>query len=31
LPEMSDKSYLKDFVATIRETSFLKLPSIELL
>jgi LysR family transcriptional regulator for metE and metH len=31
LPEISDKSYLKDFVATIRETSFLKLPSIELL
>jgi len=31
LPEMSDKSYLNDFVATIRETSFLKLPSIELL
>lgn len=31
LPEMRDKSYLKDFVATIRETSFLKLPSIELL
>ena len=31
LPETSDKSYLKDFVATIRETSFLKLPSIELL
>lgn len=31
LPETSDKSYLKDFVATIRETSFLQLPSIELL
>lgn len=31
LPETSDKSYLKDFVATIRETSFLKLPSIDLL
>ncbi|MBC3875921.1 LysR family transcriptional regulator [Undibacterium flavidum] len=31
LPEISDKSYLKDFVATIRETSFLQLPSIELL
>ncbi len=31
LPETSDKSYLKDFVATIRETSFLKLPSINLL
>nr|WP_315484062.1 LysR family transcriptional regulator [uncultured Undibacterium sp.] len=31
LPATSDKSYLKDFVATIRETSFLKLPSINLL
>ncbi|HTD07217.1 LysR family transcriptional regulator [Undibacterium sp.] len=31
LPEMSGKSYLADFVGTIRESSYLNLPSIELI
>ncbi|MES2106970.1 MAG: LysR substrate-binding domain-containing protein [Pseudomonadota bacterium] len=31
LPEMSGKSYLSDFVQTIRESSYLNLPSIELI
>ncbi|QJQ05215.1 LysR family transcriptional regulator [Undibacterium piscinae] len=31
LPELSDKAYLNDFVSTIRESSYLKLQSIELL
>lgn len=31
LPELSDKAYLNDFVSTIRESSYLKLQSIELI
>lgn len=31
LPELSEKTYLQDFVNTIRETSFLKLPNVRLL
>ena len=31
LPELSDKAYLSDFVATIRESSYLNLQSIELI
>lgn len=31
LPEISDKTYLTDFVETIRQTSYLKLPNITLL
>ncbi|MFL9924987.1 LysR family transcriptional regulator [Herbaspirillum lusitanum] len=31
LPEVSEKSYLSEFIATTRETSYLNLPSVELL
>ncbi|ASU39178.1 LysR family transcriptional regulator [Herbaspirillum sp. meg3] len=31
LPELSGKSYLNDFVASTRETSYLNLPNVELL
>lgn len=31
LPELSTKTYLQDFVNTIRETSFLKLPNVRLM
>ncbi|WP_034294726.1 LysR family transcriptional regulator [Herbaspirillum sp. RV1423] len=31
LPELSGKSYLSDFVASTRETSYLNLPNVELL
>jgi LysR family transcriptional regulator for metE and metH len=31
LPELSGKPYLKDFVQTIRESSYLNLQSIELM